>query len=535
MPMPMPAPAALPVPLSGPAATLQTRLAPAAADPLAAGMFADLVQNEMVTMLNQMYAEMNVTNPMSLEQLAAANPSLHAQIRAKAEETARAVMAQRKLSASPVQAAGGGGGYTGPSRGPGYYPPVASPQAVYPAQPTHAAVAGRKRAADYPDQYATQSGVYRGAPSEGFGPAGAGRYPPAQQQYPSQVQYSSRFNAPIAGARSTRPYPGNNGYPPSQAPAYNYPRATGPSPQFPARDSRALDLDEEELSPEQEEAEHAELLRRRAEESRYYEELRVKYASDHFVNGFLSEAPVVVDVARVQALHDVLRSQYCNQTHIDNNDIVGDASRNVRVKIEGAESKTSTSSAVDSGSAESKSEGEAVKLSEGFRAASHTVTQRLGSYLRDIQTPPRLPQILFGECSARVRCFSYCFAACIYTLCVVVHQVLCRWCLSTACPRRLRTSRRASGLATPPPLPGRRSPTRAHKCGKQRRFRSRPSGTCMHKVPCQEGILVYASFPFLSTVWRSWVATRRRWCTRCTPASRTSSTRTACASRRSPS
>eukprot|EP01038_Epipyxis_sp_PR26KG_P007574 gene7574-10318_t len=46
--------------------------------------FSDLVKNEMIATLNQMYIEMNVTNPLSLDELAVANPNLYAQIEAQA-------------------------------------------------------------------------------------------------------------------------------------------------------------------------------------------------------------------------------------------------------------------------------------------------------------------------------------------------------------------------------------------------------------------------------------------------------------------
>ena len=58
-------------------------------------MFNDLVQNEMVNLLHQMYTDMKATNRLSLEELARANPQLHSQIRDKAEESARSIMASR--------------------------------------------------------------------------------------------------------------------------------------------------------------------------------------------------------------------------------------------------------------------------------------------------------------------------------------------------------------------------------------------------------------------------------------------------------
>jgi hypothetical protein len=66
-------------------------LAPAAA-------YLDLVKNEMINFLNQMYAEMNVQNTLSLDELALVNPSLFQQIRAKAEEKATSILATRTQS-----------------------------------------------------------------------------------------------------------------------------------------------------------------------------------------------------------------------------------------------------------------------------------------------------------------------------------------------------------------------------------------------------------------------------------------------------
>lgn len=64
--------------------------------PLLSGMFNDLVKNEMVNMLNQMFAEMRcVDTPISLEELSRVNPPLYAQIQSRAEETAQAVLVHR--------------------------------------------------------------------------------------------------------------------------------------------------------------------------------------------------------------------------------------------------------------------------------------------------------------------------------------------------------------------------------------------------------------------------------------------------------
>ena len=55
-------------------------------------LFREIVQNEMFAMVSRMYAEMNVSRPLSLDELAVANPSLFTQIRYNAEEAAKAII-----------------------------------------------------------------------------------------------------------------------------------------------------------------------------------------------------------------------------------------------------------------------------------------------------------------------------------------------------------------------------------------------------------------------------------------------------------
>ena len=95
------------------------------------------------------------------------------------------------------------------------------------------------------------------------------------------------------------------------------------------------------------------------------EEIRAKYSSDYFVNGFLCEVPVVLDVERIRSLHEVLACNYTSASPTANNS-------------DGTESS-------------------GITMSEGFAAAARSVTARLGTYLADVQVPPRLPQILFGK------------------------------------------------------------------------------------------------------------------------------------------
>lgn len=65
--------------------------------------FVDLVKSEMVTLLHKLCAEINVPNPLSLDELAVANPALFAQLRANAEIAVSEILSQRHMSALPPQ------------------------------------------------------------------------------------------------------------------------------------------------------------------------------------------------------------------------------------------------------------------------------------------------------------------------------------------------------------------------------------------------------------------------------------------------
>lgn len=319
-------------------------------------MFADLVQNEMVAMLNQMYADLGIANPMSLDQLAAVNPSLYAQIRDKAEETAHVIIAKRKLAAS------------GDPSVP-LHPANSAHQLNYPV-PSAASTAGRKRTAEHPPSQQHQG--YRDGPG-GYPPAatqytGANVHQQPQQHQPQaaapQSQYgsSSRFSNANPSRELQQTHPGNQYTPGGALPALvQEARSSIPAP-----------------APIPQVSE-AELQQQREEERRIQEELRAKYASDFFVNGFLGEAPIVVDVARVQALRDLLHSQYSSQSNRNDSIAGGGTAGTTTVKVENSENINKT------------------KLSEGFLSASRTLTNRLTTYLNDIQTPPKLPSMLFGK------------------------------------------------------------------------------------------------------------------------------------------
>jgi hypothetical protein len=92
------------------------------------GAYADLIKSEMVNFLNQMYREMQVTNPLSLEELAIANPQLFAQIRHKAEENANALLAMRQRKVSSTSS-------LPPSSTSGFQQPMASSDYPGVAQP----------------------------------------------------------------------------------------------------------------------------------------------------------------------------------------------------------------------------------------------------------------------------------------------------------------------------------------------------------------------------------------------------------------
>ena len=324
-------------------------------------MFADLVQNEMVAMLNQMYADLGIANPMSLDQLAAVNPSLYAQIRAKAEETAHVIIAKRKLAAS------------GDPSVP-LHPANSAHQLNYPV-PSAAPTTGRKRTAEHPPSQQYQHQGYRDGP---------GGYPPAATQYTGahvHQQQQHQQHQPQAAAPQSQ-Y-GNSRF--SNANPSRELHQTHPDNQYPLGGALPAPVQEARSSipapapapiPQVSEAE---LQQQREEERRIQEELRAKYASDFFVNGFLGEAPVVVDVARVQALRDLLHSQYSSQSNRNDSIAGGGTAGTTTVKVENSENINKT------------------KLSEGFLSASRTLTNRLTTYLNDIQTPPKLPSMLFGK------------------------------------------------------------------------------------------------------------------------------------------
>ena len=89
-------------------------IAPAMANPLAQALLAatslsgpssnntlnELILVEMNNILQQMYIDMNVSNPLSLDQIAIANPTLYAQLRSQAEANFQAVIGN---NANPQQ------------------------------------------------------------------------------------------------------------------------------------------------------------------------------------------------------------------------------------------------------------------------------------------------------------------------------------------------------------------------------------------------------------------------------------------------
>lgn len=294
------------------------------------GMFADLVQNEMVTMLNQMYTEMGITNPMSLEELRLKNPSLFGQIQQKAEESASLIMNKRQTTSSPLQRH-----------------PVATAASQYSQYPVHspsqqyaADVTGRKRGPPYQGQYPQQR-PYNTAQGANYNEPYRDNYYHQTNPYPQAQyhQYKSRFNNT---AQSN--------------PDHRYPPHTTALPSSNISRDRSTHASASNLGSEIHSA-------TAAQDDHLHEEILSKYASDYFVNGFLCEVPVVIDVARVQALSEVLQSQYTATTDDTN------------------QSSTSSPS----------------KLPAGFEAAAAGVTKRLSMYLKDIQVPPKLPQILFGK------------------------------------------------------------------------------------------------------------------------------------------
>ncbi len=299
------------------------------------GMFADLVQNEMVTMLNQMYAEMGVKNPMSLEELRQKNPSLYAQIQHKAEESAELIMSKRQTTSSPVQ-----------QRHP--VPAASTQYSQYPIPS--------------PTQYTDVTGRKRGPPYQGASGQAPGQYPHQRPYHNTQSNYDDSY--------SDNYYHQSN-YPQTQYHQYKSRYNTAPSNSNPDHrySVHSTAIPNPNISRDRSTHPAASNLGNEihsavvSSEEHLQEEILSKYASDYFVNGFLCEVPVVVDVARVQALRDVLQSQYVN-------------------------SPNNTTQANTTSPA---------KLPVGFEAAAAGVTKRLSMYLHDVQVPPKLPQILFGK------------------------------------------------------------------------------------------------------------------------------------------
>lgn len=67
--------------------------------------FMDLVRSEMVTILHKLFADIKAPQPMSLDEVAVANPALFAQIRANAEESAREIILARQNFPQPMMGA----------------------------------------------------------------------------------------------------------------------------------------------------------------------------------------------------------------------------------------------------------------------------------------------------------------------------------------------------------------------------------------------------------------------------------------------
>ncbi len=239
--------------------------------------FRDLVRNDMVAMLQQMYTEMNVTTQLSLDQLAEVNPALWDQMRIKAEDTASALLASRGVQIS--------------NRGPSNDPDLSI---------------ARKRPLD--------------------------DAPPVQRRNEVTLVSQQQNRARISQQDSSRSH--------MQAPV----RAAQDSIQHSS-----------EFQPQQRlhwgAAEVAALSEPAAQTTPAVQSGLQQVQEHLYVNGFLCETPVVLDVDRLQVLGAQLAANY---------------------------------------------DGQAAPTSADFQAVAQRVARRLESYVKDIFTPPELPPLLFG-------------------------------------------------------------------------------------------------------------------------------------------
>mmetsp|Transcript_29458 Transcript_29458/g.65335 ORF Transcript_29458/g.65335 Transcript_29458/m.65335 type:complete len:759 (+) Transcript_29458:162-2438(+) len=286
------------------------------------GVYSDLVKSEMVTMLNQMYAEMNVTNPLSLDELARENPDLYGLIQGKAEDNARATMARRDVTASSSRYPAGASRY--------------GPQ----SNPQHD-MAGKKRSADF------GTASHYGPPQQQYRSDGQGR---EQSREHSREQQSREQQSREQQMREQQSREQQSREQQSRGdPRYSRVDVRGSSPLTNQGQAQYQQQQQHRQQP-------APPPKPAPEDLSQHAEVEAKYASELFVNGFVCETPVVVDVNRVASLRDAL--------------------------VLDCESK--------------ENGGHLTPVSHGLKNAAQRITKRLTAYIHDVNIPPALPPFLFG-------------------------------------------------------------------------------------------------------------------------------------------
>ena len=99
-------------------------------------IYADLVKSEMVNFLNQLYRDLNITDPPTLHELSNANPDLFEKIRLQAEENANALLSMRQNQSVGTPLMRGDHAISSGVHVSQYPSPhVNKPQSAYPYQP----------------------------------------------------------------------------------------------------------------------------------------------------------------------------------------------------------------------------------------------------------------------------------------------------------------------------------------------------------------------------------------------------------------
>jgi hypothetical protein len=345
------------------------------------------IQQQMTVLLDQMYREMNVANPMSLPQLHAANPGLFDQIRAEAEKAVKVSIAARNIS-SAIEF---------------------SSAAAAAANQSRSRFASQQQPLVHDGRAAGRGvgGGGRGGAGRGGDPRGIPPYQQQQQQYSYAEQQVAMHSRAVPAASPVALGPGGRVDRIAK-------KRIAPAQYDDVDHDSSTDARDVELSAENESEVLERQLRQQEaleEERRVDQEMRAKYSSDFFVNGFVGEVPVVIDVDRVYALKQALQCLYgYGHGHGQETGVIGSAGADadagaVAAKEEKDNEVMDTSAEGNNGDSSSSSSSgrepavprKLTELAAGFQAASLSLTRRLEDYLSDIQTPPKLPAMLFGK------------------------------------------------------------------------------------------------------------------------------------------